>query len=183
MSHGASGVPGDGAMPRSLQLTTRGHRHRGHADDARRQDSHAKLLRQNLTQLTTRTVKPCSERKTVENEPAPSILANSGVASAKVKRSRSDHQGDAPAMRQPGRGSLDPKLMAGIPEHRASALARLQEEEVARSGVGPKRSRWGKLVRLHYGWVGKCLLVLLLTMGSWSRHGLAKGRQISRCCM
>ena len=74
--------------------------------------------------------------KTVENEPAPSILANSGVASAKVKRNISDHQGDAPAMRQPGRGSVDLKLMAEIPEHRASALARLAVEEVARSGVG-----------------------------------------------
>ena len=96
--------------------------------------------------------------------PAPLILANSGRASAKVKRSRFGHRKDAPAMRQPGRGSLQEALNAGLPEHRASALARLEQDEVARSGVGPKRSRWKTWCRLHHNWFGKAVPALPLTM-------------------
>ena len=99
-----------------------------------------------------------------ETRPSPLLSSARRGPLTKVKRSKLGHRKDAPMIRESGRGSLDKALAAGSSEHRALALARLEADEVARSGVGPKQSRWKTWCKLHHNWFGKGVPVLPLTM-------------------
>ena len=73
---------------------------------------------------------------------------------------------DAPVVRSPGRGSLKRALAAGMASKRKKTMAALQRDEVAPSGVGPRKSRWSTWCKLHQNWFGASSPPLPLTPAS-----------------
>ena len=62
---------------------------------------------------------------------------------------------DAPVVRSPGRGSLARALASGAAGKRQVTLEALQWDEVAPSGVGPRKSRWRTWCKLRRNWFGE----------------------------
>ena len=81
------------------------------------------------------------------------------------KKSQLAIRKDAPVIKTFSRGSLAKALAAGRPANRKAAMARLREDEVAQSGIGPRASRWRTRCGLHRNWLGD-EPVLPLTMHS-----------------
>ena len=61
---------------------------------------------------------------------------------------------------------MDKALNAGAPSNREATLAKFFKDEVAPSGVGPRKTRWTTWCRLHHNWLGPDVPVLPLT--TWS---------------
>ena len=60
---------------------------------------------------------------------------------------------DTPMIKSARRASIKRALAAGAPDRRAATLAKLEADDVAVSGRGPRESRWKTWVRLHRNWL------------------------------
>ena len=67
---------------------------------------------------------------------------------------------DAPRLNLARRGSLAKALAAGSAENREKTMSKLQEDQFARSGKGPRASKWRTWVRQHKNWLSSPVLPL-----------------------
>ena len=137
------------------------------AEAAQRSDG-GELKSRAIAASTNSGAAPGSSSSSLPMEaPLPGAAATQrGGPSAKAKRRKLGLRKDTPVIQEPGRGSRTRALDAGLPQRRASTLARLAADEVAKSGVGPKQSRWKTWCAFHRNWFGDSEPVLPLTMQS-----------------
>ena len=121
--------------------------------------SQASLVTPSSLVLATSATTPSSSLSLAPSSSTP-VKKNPVITKMKLAARK-----DAPKLNIALRGSLTKALAAGSSHNRAATLKKLKDDQFARSGKGPRSSRWSTWKKLHKNWMGDTP-VLPLTVDS-----------------